>query len=121
MSENKKKLLLTHRNELSDLILWKAFIHIDDNPVKIISISEMGNQPQVVFFDDALPAGDHNISFELKFKEKDKQEEDDPTWKVEANFNFSINPKTKEKKVIRLITSREGSEGIRTRWVYKKT
>ena len=109
-------LLLTHKNELSELILWRAFVHLDDNPVKIVSISEMGNQPEVVFFDGALPVGEHNIGFVFVFKKHDKQKEDDPLWKVRADFNFTIESNMKEKKVIQIITSRDSKGVLKTRW-----
>jgi hypothetical protein len=109
-------LLLTHKNELSELVLWRAFVHLDDNPVKIISISEMGNQPEFVFFDGALPVGEHNIGFVFIFKKHDKQKEDDPLWKVQADFDFTIESNLKEKKVIHIITSRDSKGVIKTRW-----
>ena len=66
--------------------------------------------PEIVFYDGAILPGEHTISFILIFKEKGKIEESDPLWKVKGEIPISIDPKLEPKKVIKLVSNREGAE-----------
>lgn len=108
-------LILNHINNLKDIVLWRTFIHLDDKPIKISSIEEMGTQQEIIFYDGYIPSGKHEISFILIFKDKDRIEEEDPFWKVEGEFTFLI--EEYKKKKIRIITSRdEFKKTIKTTW-----
>lgn len=110
-------ILLKHINNIPDIVLWRAFIHLDDKPILISSIGEMGNQKEIVFYDGAITAGKHEVSFMLIFKGRDKQEEKDPFWKVDGEFTVSIEPKESEKKIIKITTSwNESENNIKTQW-----
>lgn len=95
-------LLLSHVNNLPGLVLWRAFVHLDDNPIKIAAID--GTVQETVFYDGFITAGKHTIGFVLVFKQKDKTGEKDPLWKTRGDFTFRIQRRKKGKKDIRLTT-----------------
>jgi len=70
-------LLLKHINELDDLVLWRAFINLDEKTIKITTIEQMGATPEMTFYDGAILPGEHTISFILIFKEREKIKESD--------------------------------------------
>ena len=103
-------LVLKHINKLKDLVLWRAFINLDEKTIKIATIDIMGEESEIVFYDGAILPGEHTISFLLIFKEKGKIKESDPLWRIDGEFSIIINSKLEQKKVINLITKQESTE-----------
>ena len=82
------KLILSHLNTVTDLILWRAFVHLDDKPLRIIVDDDSLAEREVIFFEGAIETGKHEISFLLVFKSK---KEDEPSqWRVKGEFDFSV-------------------------------
>lgn len=104
-------LILKHINNLDDLVLWRAFINLDEKTIKISTIDQMKDETEITFYEGAILPGEHTISFLLIFKEKGKIKESDPLWRVDGEIPISIKPKLEPKKIIKLVTNREGSEG----------
>ncbi len=102
--------VLNHINKLNDLVLWRAFINLDEKTVKIATIDHIGEESEIVFYDGAILPGEHTISFLLIFKERGKIKESDPLWKVDGEFPIIIDSKLEQKKIIKLITKQESTE-----------
>lgn len=103
-------LALNHINKLKDLVLWRAFINLNEKTIKIATNDHMGDESEIVFYDGAILPGEHTISFLLIFKEKGKIKESDPIWRVDGEFPIIINSKLEQKKMIKLITKQESPE-----------
>jgi hypothetical protein len=86
------KLLLSHLNTVADLVLWRAFVHLDDNPIRI-SADDSQTEREVIFFDGFIETGNHEVSFVLIFKSK--KEDEDSQWSVKGEFAFSVTSSTK--------------------------
>ena len=109
--EGGASLILKHINQLTSLVLWRAFINLDEKTIKITTIEQMGDVPEITFYDGAILPGEHIISFILLFKEKGKTKDSDPMWKVKGEIPISINPTKEPKEVISLVTDRKSPKG----------
>jgi hypothetical protein len=88
------KLLLYHLNTITDLILWRTYVQLDDKPLRISVDDDSLTEREVIFFDGSIETGKHEVSFLLVFKSK---KEDDPLqWRVKGGFDFSITSGTKK-------------------------
>ena len=85
-------MLLSHLNTVTDLILWRAFVHLDDNPIRI-SADDSLTEREVIFFDGPIETGKHEVSFVLIFKSK--KEDEDAQWSVKGEFAFLVKSSTK--------------------------
>ncbi len=82
------RLLLSHLNTVTDLFMWRAYVHLDDKPLRISVDDDSLAEREIVFFDGAIDTGEHEISFLLVFKSK---KEDEPSqWRVKGEFNFLV-------------------------------
>jgi hypothetical protein len=88
------KLLLYHLNTVTDLILWRAYVQLDDKPLRISVDDDALAEREVIFFDGAIETGKHEVSFLLVFKSK--KEEDSTQWRVKGEFDISITSGTKK-------------------------
>jgi hypothetical protein len=109
--EGGARLVLKHFNQLKDLVLWRAFINLDEKTIKITTIEQIGEASEITFYDGAILTGEHTISFLLIFKERGKVKESDPLWRIDGEIPISIDPKLEPKTVIKLTTNRENPEG----------
>jgi len=82
------KLLLSHLNTVTDLILWRAYVHLDDKPLRISVDDDSLTEREVVFFDGAIETGEHEISFLLVFKSK--REDELSQWRLKGEIKFSV-------------------------------
>ncbi len=105
------KLRLLHRTSVDDLVLERAFVHLDDKPITISIDEALAQKQEVVFFDGSIGIGDHHLGFVLIFKSK--RTEDGKRWKVRDEFTFSI---TSGKNTVQLETIREEDGSIRVHY-----
>ncbi len=87
------RLLLSHLNTMTDLLLWRAFVHLDDNPIRISADDSLAKR-EVIFFDGPILPGKHEIGFVLIFKSK--KEDENNQWSVKGEFDFSVTSDTKK-------------------------
>jgi hypothetical protein len=104
------KLLLSHLNTVKDLVLWRAFVHLDDNPNRI-SADDSLTEREVIFFDGSIETGKHEVSFVLIFKSK--KEDENAQWSVKGEFDFSVTSSTKS---VQLKTFRDMEDRIMMRY-----
>ncbi|MHA2061214.1 MAG: hypothetical protein ACW963_02860 [Candidatus Sifarchaeia archaeon] len=101
------RLLMSHLNTVTDLILWRAYVHLDDKPLLISVDDDSLAEREVVFFEGAIETGEHEISFLLVFK---STKNDKPSqWRVKGEFDFSVTPGTNK---VQLKTFRDTEDRI---------
>jgi hypothetical protein len=82
------RLLLSHLNTVADLILSRAYVHLDDKPLRISVDDDSLAEQEVVFFDGAIETGEHEISFLLIFKSK--KEDELSQWRLKGEIEFFV-------------------------------
>lgn len=91
--------LIAHRNpsgtglrlvfaNMTEIPLTRAYVHLNDNPIRIQANLIVSREEEVVFFHGSLPKGEHSISFLLVFEFEENQTPH--LFKVDGDFTLEI-------------------------------
>jgi hypothetical protein len=105
------RLLLSHLNTVADIILWRAYVHLDDKPLRISVDDDSLAEREVVFFKGAIETGEHEISFLLIFKSTKNDEHSQ--WRLKGEFEFLV---TSGSNKVQLKTFRDTEDRIMLRY-----